>query len=94
MRCELRRPNNVFDPGANGHSGPIAVFIALVEAIDRMHDPAPGVETKPLVIVLDNGSIHVSKATTRALEPRAHWLTVERQITGPNATRSSGPGAT
>jgi len=27
--------------------------------------------------VLDNGPIHVSKATTAALDARAHWLTVE-----------------
>jgi transposase len=32
---------------------------------------------KPVVIVLDNGPIHVSKATTAALAARAHWLTVE-----------------
>ena len=32
---------------------------------------------KPVVIVLDNGPIHVSKATTAALASRAHWLTVE-----------------
>ena len=54
-----------------------ADFIALVEAIDRMYGPAPGVTRKPVVIVLDNGPIHVSKATRKALEARAHWLTVE-----------------
>jgi transposase len=32
---------------------------------------------KPVVIVLDNGPIHVSKATLAALAERAHWLTVE-----------------
>jgi transposase len=32
---------------------------------------------KPVVIVLDNGPIHVSKATLTALAERAHWLTVE-----------------
>jgi transposase len=35
------------------------------------------VRTKPVVIVLDNGPIHVSKATAAALAARAHWLTVE-----------------
>ena len=29
-------------------------------------------------MVLDNGPIHVSKATRAALAERAHWLTVER----------------
>jgi transposase len=32
---------------------------------------------KPVVIVLDNGPIHVSKATSAALAKRAHWLIVE-----------------
>ena len=32
---------------------------------------------KPVVLVLDNGPIHVSKATLAALAERAHWLTVE-----------------
>jgi transposase len=35
------------------------------------------VRTKPVVIVLDNGPIHISKATRTALAIRAHWLTVE-----------------
>ncbi len=34
-------------------------------------------DTKPVVIVLDNGPIHVSKAATAALAERDHWLTVE-----------------
>ena len=32
---------------------------------------------KPIVLVLDNGPIHTSKATRAALAERAHWLTVE-----------------
>jgi transposase len=32
---------------------------------------------KPVVIVLDNGPVHASKATTAALLARSHWLTVE-----------------
>jgi transposase len=52
-------------------------FIALLEALDRLYGPKPGVRTKPVVIVLDNGPIHVSKATQAALAARAHWLTVE-----------------
>ncbi|MEK8095019.1 IS630 family transposase [Methylocystis sp. IM3] len=52
-------------------------FILLLEEIDRVYGPSPGAMRKPVVIVLDNGPIHVSKATKRALEARAHWLTVE-----------------
>ena len=32
---------------------------------------------RPIVLVLDNGPIHTSKATRAALAERAHWLTVE-----------------
>ena len=52
-------------------------FIALLEILDDLYGSKPGVPTKPVVIVLDNGPIHVSKATTAALAARAHWLTVE-----------------
>jgi hypothetical protein len=45
--------------------------------LDHLYGPKPGVRTKPVVIVLDNGPIHVSKATAAALAARAHWLTVE-----------------
>jgi len=45
---------------------------------DGLYGPRPGLPTKPVVIVLDNGPIHVSKATTAApRETRAHWLIVE-----------------
>src|SRR5262249_42863720 len=44
---------------------------------DHLYGPKPGVPTKPVVIVLDNGPVHVSKATAAALAARAHWLTVE-----------------
>jgi len=54
-----------------------ADFIALLETLDRLHGPKPGVRTKPVVIVLDNGPIHISKATRTALAIRDHWLTVE-----------------
>jgi len=54
-----------------------ADFIALLEMLDSLYGPRPGLPTKPVVIVLDNGPIHVSKATTAALAARAHWLTVE-----------------
>ena len=52
-------------------------FIAHLEALDRLYGPRPGLRTKPVVIVLDNGPVHVSKATLAALAARAHWLTVE-----------------
>ena len=52
-------------------------FIALLEALDQLYGPRPGFKTKPAVIVLDNGPIHVSKATLAALAARAHWLSVE-----------------
>jgi transposase len=52
-------------------------FIAHLQALDRLYGPKPGVCIKPVVIVLDNGPIHVSKATRAALADRAHWLIVE-----------------
>ena len=54
-----------------------ADFIARLEEIDRRYGPRPGLATQPVVIVLDNGPIHASKATLAALAARAHWLTVE-----------------
>jgi hypothetical protein len=50
-----------------------ADFIALLVTLDHLYGPKPGVRTKPVVIVLDNGP----KATAAALAARAHWLTVE-----------------
>lgn len=52
-------------------------FIALLQTLDGIYGPKPGARIKPVVIVLDNGPIHVSKATTAALDARAHWLTAE-----------------
>jgi hypothetical protein len=53
-------------------------FIALLEDLDRRYGPQPGSERKPVVLVLDNGPIHTSKATRAALAARAHWLTLSR----------------
>jgi transposase len=39
--------------------------------------PKLGVAITPIVLVLDNGPIHTSKASRAALTLRAHWLTVE-----------------
>jgi transposase len=51
-------------------------FIVLLEALDRRCAPPPGLVAKPTVIVLDNGPIHTSKLSTKALAARP-WLTVE-----------------
>lgn len=54
-----------------------ADFIAHLEQLDRLYGPRPGAPVKPVVLVLDNGPIHVSKASRAALAARQHWLTVE-----------------
>jgi hypothetical protein len=51
--------------------------IALLEELDRRWGPRPGEVARPVVLVLDNGPVHTSKATRAALAERAHWLTVE-----------------
>ena len=51
--------------------------IALLAGIDRRWGPTPGEVVRPVVLVLDNGPIHTSKATRAALAERTHWLTVE-----------------
>ena len=52
-------------------------FFTLLQNLDLLYGPKPGIRVKPVVIVLDNGPIHTSKATLAALAARAHWLTVE-----------------
>ncbi len=52
-------------------------FLALLEEVDRRYGPKLGVALTPIVLVLDNGPIHTSKATRAALAERAHWLRVE-----------------
>jgi transposase len=52
-------------------------FIAHLQILDQQYGPRPGEPLRPVVIVLDNGPIHTSKATRMALAERAHWLTVE-----------------
>ncbi len=52
-------------------------FIAHLKQLDDLYGPKPGRETKPVVLVEDNGPIHTSKASRAALAARAHWLTVE-----------------
>ena len=46
-----------------------ADFIALLGRLDGLYGPRPDLPIKPVVIVLDNGPIHVSKATIAALPP-------------------------
>ena len=52
-------------------------FIAHLEQLDPLFGPQPGRAIKPVVLVEDNGPIHVSKLTLKAIEARKHWLTVE-----------------
>jgi transposase len=51
-------------------------FVALLEMIDRRFGPQPGRAARPVVLVLDNGPIHTSRLTSKALAARP-WLTVE-----------------
>ena len=51
-------------------------FVALLERLDRAYGPVPGQARTPVVLVLDNGPIHTSKATVAALAARP-WITVE-----------------
>jgi transposase len=53
-----------------------ADFLLLLARLDRLYGPAPGRPERPVVLVLDNGPIHTSKATSKALAARP-WLTVE-----------------
>jgi hypothetical protein len=52
-------------------------FVAHLEQLDHLYGPMPGRPAKPVVLVEDNGPIHVSKLSLAALAARAHWLTVE-----------------
>jgi len=52
-----------------------ADFIALLRRLDWRHGPKPGGTRPPVVMVLDNGPIHTSKASRAALAERP-WITV------------------
>lgn len=52
-------------------------FVAHLEQLDDLYGPKPGTPAKPVVLVEDNGPIHVSKLSLAALAARSHWLTVE-----------------
>jgi transposase len=51
-------------------------FIRLLEEVDRKYAPDATPSDPPVVVVLDNGPIHTSKASRRALAERP-WLRVE-----------------
>jgi transposase len=51
-------------------------FVDLLRQLEHAYGPAPRREDRPVVLVLDNGPIHTSKAATAALAARP-WLRVE-----------------
>src|SRR3954452_13280577 len=51
-------------------------FADLLTRLDRSYAPRPGRASRPVVLALDNGPIHTSKASRRALAARPR-LTVE-----------------
>jgi transposase InsO family protein len=53
-----------------------ADFIALLTRLEGAYGPASGCESRPVVLVLDNGPTHTSRATREALAARP-WLSVE-----------------
>jgi transposase len=48
-----------------------------LKELGRLYGPKPAQPVTPVVLALDNGPIHTSKATLAALAARSHWLTVE-----------------
>ena len=53
-----------------------ADFIAFLRRLDWRYGPKPGGTRRPVVLVLDNGPVHTSRATRAALAERP-WITVE-----------------
>jgi len=51
-------------------------FIAFLRRLDWRYGPRPGGTCLPVVLVLDNGPVHTSKASRAALAERP-WITVE-----------------
>ena len=51
-------------------------FADLLACLDRNYGPKPPRASRPVVLVLDNGPIHTSRASIKALAARP-WLTVE-----------------
>ena len=52
-------------------------FIAHTEQLHHLYGPQPGRAMTSVVLVEDNGPIHVSKLALAAIEARKHWLAVE-----------------
>lgn len=52
-----------------------ADFLVLIEEVERVYRQPAG--NRPVVMVLDHGTIHVSGISQRALAERADWLKVE-----------------
>ena len=71
-----------------------ADFVASLALIDRRWGPAPGRDTKPVRLVLDNGPVHTSKLGRAALAERV-WIEVEwLPHMPPNSTTSNAVGGT
>ncbi len=51
-------------------------LIAFLGRLEASYGPWPAQQNKPVVLVLDNGPIHTSKASRAALSAR-EWLTIE-----------------
>lgn len=52
-------------------------FVDLLERLDQLYQPQPDCcPAKPVILVLDNGPIHLSKLTRAAIQSRP-WLTIE-----------------
>jgi len=51
-------------------------FLGLLVRLDEDYAPRPGRASRPVVLVLDNGPIHTSHVSRKALAARP-WLTVE-----------------
>jgi hypothetical protein len=49
----------------------VEIYAAVRRLYSSMEEPAA---CKPVIIALDNGPSHTSKATRAALEARKHWL--------------------
>ena len=47
-----------------------ADFVGLLELLDWRYGPKPGSTRRPVVLVLDNGPVHTSRASTAALAAR------------------------
>jgi hypothetical protein len=51
-------------------------FVAHLAQLDDLYGPRPGRPAQSVILVEDNGPIHVSKLMRAALAARSRWLTV------------------